>query len=64
MKPIKFCGKMLDGSTVYGIYGTEHGRTIIADDDAVYTVEPESIEKLVGYDKNGDELYERVTEKF
>jgi len=43
---------MLNGSIVYGIYGTERGRWIIADDDAVYTVELESIEKFKKNFKN------------
>lgn len=59
MIPIKFRGRdVLTGATVYGICGEEHGRAIIADEYSVFTVEPESVKRLVGYDANGYEMYD------
>lgn len=56
---IKFRGRRPGGELIYGSYvkgekysyiiDTEHGQCI---------VEPESVAQLVGYDKNGDEVYE------
>lgn len=59
MVPVKFSGKdILTGVTVYGIYGEEHGRAIIADEHSVFTVEPESVKRLAGYDADGNEMYD------
>ena len=59
MVPIKFSGRdILTGVTVYGIYGEEHGRAIIADEHSVFTVEPESVKRLAGYDADGNEMYD------
>ena len=56
--PIKFRGKeIVTNSFVYGFYGEEHGRAIIADNDAVYTVDADSVSQLIGYDK-GKEVYD------
>ena len=56
--PIKFRGREITRDfLVYGFYGEERGRAIIADDTGVYTVEPDSIARLVGYDDNGEEVY-------
>lgn len=56
--PIKFRGRRPLGEWIYGSYvkgekysyiiDTEHGQCI---------VEPESVAQLIGYDKNGEEVY-------
>ena len=58
-RKIKFRGReILTGAAVYGIYGEEHGRAIIADEHSVFTVEPDSVKRLAGYDADGNEMYD------
>lgn len=69
MRPIKFCGRVPDSDKTYGgkiVYGSlvEYacGREKFwinpIDGERNYPVDPESIAQLVGYDKNGREVYE------
>ena len=62
-RTIKFRGLGIDGEIYYGdvyhtrkdvgIHDVEHG--------SIYEVEPDSIAQLVGYDKDGNEIYEGDT---
>ena len=62
--PIKFRGKRVkDGKTVYGwAYKSNCPMSsfpaIIDDDDKYNAVYPDSVAQLLGYDKNGAEIYE------
>ncbi|MBR0060981.1 MAG: hypothetical protein IJP68_05820 [Selenomonadaceae bacterium] len=54
--PIKFRGRRPEGGYVYGGIN-ETGNGIIVNNLPIF-VEPESVAQLVGYDKNGEEVYE------
>ena len=55
MKTIKFRGvKVTDGEYVYGDLSHDRGHIFINDK----RVKPESIDLLVGYDKDDEEIYE------
>lgn len=72
MRPIKFRGETFDGKVVYGDLLQFEGKTAIC--TSVYTlvfyaatkkglqgvvnVKPESVVQLVGYDADGNEIYE------
>lgn len=67
-RPIKFRGRWLGtGELVYGSYcrmfycdvGAIH--TITDEGGEEFTVEPESVVQLVGYDRDGNEIYEGDT---
>ena len=58
MRTIKFRGvKVSDGEYVYGDLSHDHGHIFINDK----RVKPESIDLLVGYDKDDEEIYEGDT---
>ena len=56
MRQIKFRGRRPEGGYVYGGINAA-GNGIIVNNLPIF-VEPESVAQLVGYDKNGDEVYE------
>lgn len=66
-RPIKFRGRTANGSLVFGNYcrtvfrdiGTTH--TIMDEGGEEFTVAPESVAQLVGYDAHGREVYEGDT---
>ena len=64
MRPIKFRGRDVHtGEYVYAELGQiseeiNPGYLSFITDDDMYTVETDSIAQLVGYDKNGKEVYE------
>jgi len=63
MRPIKFRGRYLSGeATVYGdLIHTKHGVFIATAPGGCIEVDPDSVAQLVGYDKNGKEVYEGDT---
>ena len=57
--PIKFRGRRPAGEWIYGSYiKGEKYSYIIDNEHGQCIVEPGSVSQLVGYDKNGDEVYE------
>lgn len=55
MRTIKFRGaRMSDGATIYGYYHVRAGDAYIDD----WRVKPETVAQFVGFDANGDEVYE------
>ena len=74
MRPIKFRGCVPDSDKIDGgriVYGSlvDHGESKYSyrywiyplEGERNYPVEPDSIAQLVGYDKNGNEVYEGDT---
>lgn len=67
MRPIKFRGRDLDsGKYVYGFYVTGAGDKpfiLVTNAQGQYLrpVAPDTVAQLVGYDKNGKEVYEGDT---
>ena len=65
-RPVKFRGKTCYGTSYYGgFFQNELGHCYIITDENLYygslnyhKVEPDSVAQLVGYDANGDEVYE------
>ena len=56
---IKFRGRdVKTGEMVYGSFCRPHGIIPDWDPNLEYVVDPESVAQLVGYDKNGAEVYE------
>lgn len=58
MRPIKFRGRDLTGEMRFGHYVTDGGHPYIIEDHVWCEVEPDSVAQLVGYDANGNEVYE------
>jgi len=59
MKPIKFRGRdIFTGELHYGFYRTDEDGANILEDRHGYLVEPDSVAQLVGYDRDGNEIYE------
>ena len=59
MRQIKFRGKKPDGELVIGSYAYVLMSPMILDDYGHYhDVDPETIAQLIGYDKDGNEVYE------
>jgi len=57
--PIKFRGRRPSGEWIYGSYVKGEKYSYIIDNEhGQCLVEPGSVAQLVGYDKNGDEVYE------
>lgn len=55
MRQIKFRGvRMSDGETIYGYYYVRAGDAYIDE----WRVEPDTVAQLVGYDNDGEEVYE------
>ena len=62
MREIKFRGKRIDnGELIYGDLLTGGNEFAIINDTWRAVVVPESVAQLVGYDKNGAEVYEGDT---
>lgn len=67
MRPIKFRGRDTEsGEFVYAELGEVSAEIrpdclTVINDDGIFTVDPESIAQLVGYDTNGREVYEGDT---
>ena len=61
-RPIKFRARCIDGEIIHGDLchcGKEVGIRCKKDDQfGVYEVDPETVAQFVGYDKDGNELYE------
>lgn len=56
--PIKFKGESVLG-TIYGYYVKRDGKTYIYNDiGAGITVDENSVRQLIGYDDEGNEIYE------
>lgn len=56
--PIKFKGESALG-TIYGYYVKREGKTYIYNEiGAGVTVDENSVAQLIGYDDNGNEIYE------
>ena len=63
MRPIKFRGRRLDNDNfVYGYFSRYHNKPLV-DGFMVY---PDSVAQLVGYDADGNEVYEgdEFTDKY
>ena len=60
-RPIKFRGRDLVGKMRFGHYATTGGYPYIIEGGVWCEVEPDSVAQLVGYDKNGAEVYEGDT---
>lgn len=62
-RPIKFRGRRLDGPLVYGdlIHYKNGNVAIQIIEGGIYPVIPDSVAQLVGYDKDGREVYEGDT---
>ena len=59
MRPIKFRARGIDGETYFGdVYHFKKVVGIHVCGDGTFEVIPESIAQLVGYDKDGNEVYE------
>ena len=58
MRQIKFRGKTSKGEYVYGDLIQSDGSVSIFDGTFRHFVTPDSVAQLVGYDKNGKEVYE------
>ncbi len=59
MRKIKFRGKGKDGKYYYGdLIHYKNGRVEIYTEIDAQVVEPESVEQFVGYDADGNEIYE------
>lgn len=56
--PIKFRGKTHNGKSFYGDLIHRFGMVAIGEYGDYQEVEPDSIKQLVGYDKNGHEVYD------
>ena len=67
MRPIKFRGRDIEtGEYVYAELGQvseeiNPGYLTFLSDDGFYTVETDTVAQLVGYDANGNEVYEGDT---
>lgn len=58
-RPIKFRGRGIDGEIYFGdVYRAGKGVGIHVYSKGIFEVEKDSIAQLVGYDANGDEVYE------
>ena len=61
-RPIKFRARGIDGETYFGdVYHFKKVVGIHVCGDGTFEVIPESIAQLVGYDKDGNEVYEGDT---
>ena len=59
MRPIKFRGRRIDnGEYVYGDLLTGGNEFAIINDTLRAMVDPDTVAQLVGYDKDGKEVYE------
>ena len=58
MRPIKFRGRDIRGRTLFGDIRHNNGGCFMFDGDFWYEVDSDSIAQLVGYDKDGKEVYE------
>ena len=62
MRTIKFRGQLSNGNFIFGDLvqwgGFEEPRICSWNNGVIYDIEPESVAQLVGYDKNGEEIYE------
>lgn len=71
MRPIKFRGRYVkdyvgneyiaEGEMIFGGFAMINGKPHIIPHDLALEVEPDSVAQLVGYDKNGNEVYEGDT---
>ena len=61
MRPIKFRGRDLAGKMRFGHYAITGGRPYIIEEHVWCEVYPDSVVQLVGFDKNGEEVYEGDT---
>ena len=62
MRPIKFRGRgYFTGELYYGFYLVDEDGVSILEGRNAYLVEPDSIAQLVGYDSDGNEVYEGDT---
>ncbi len=57
-RPIKFRGRDMNGEMRFGFYAEGGDYPYIIADYAWFEVDPDSVAQLVGYDKNGNEVYE------
>ena len=59
MRPIKFRGRTQNGNLIYGDLIHFRGHISIHENGSgIYHIDSDSIAQLVGYDKNGNEVYE------
>ena len=57
--PVKFRGRRLDGPLIYGdLVQTDRKKYIRIAEGGEWEIRPTSVAQLVGYDKNGAEVYE------
>lgn len=61
MRQIKFRGLDLSGKMRYGFYVECSGVSYITENHDGDEVDPDTVAQLVGYDKNGKEVYEGDT---
>lgn len=62
MRVIKFRGRGIDGGMYYGdLYRTKREVGIHVIGDGTFEVDPETVAQLVGFDKDGKEVYEGDT---
>ena len=62
MRPIKFRGRdYFTGEWHYGFYLEDEDGVNIFENKCAYLVGPDSVAQLVGYDKDGNEVYEGDT---
>lgn len=57
-RPIKFRGRDIRGRILFGDIRHNNGVWFMFDGDFWYEVDPDSVAQLVGYDKDGKEIYE------
>ena len=60
-RPIKFRGRDIRGRILFGDIRHNNGVWFMFDGDFWYEVDSDSIAQLVGYDKDGNEIYEGDT---